>query len=78
MALSPKDIHELTYVLLRQRLVFAGKDASRGLAKSSVEPKDAVAEWIDLDEKEKGVLDHWVMPSLSISPDYEKIRLHSI
>ncbi|RPB27911.1 putative progesterone binding protein [Terfezia boudieri ATCC MYA-4762] len=39
--------------------VFAGKDASRGLAKSSVKPEDAVAEWIDLDEKEKGVLNDW-------------------
>lgn len=39
--------------------VFAGKDASRGLAKSSVKPEDAVPEWEDLDEKEKGVLNDW-------------------
>ncbi|KAI5805427.1 cytochrome b5-like heme/steroid binding domain-containing protein [Peziza echinospora] len=39
--------------------VFAGKDASRGLAKSSVKPEDAVSEWEDLDDKEKGVLEEW-------------------
>ena len=42
-------------------IVFAGKDASRGLAKSSVKPEDAVPEWHDLDNKEKGVLDNWVI-----------------
>ncbi|TGZ78795.1 cytochrome b5-like Heme/Steroid binding domain-containing protein [Ascodesmis nigricans] len=39
--------------------VFAGKDASRGLAKSSVKPEDATAEWEDLGEDEKKVLDDW-------------------
>ena len=42
-------------------LVFAGKDASRGLAKSSVKLEDAVPEWHDLDNKEKGVLNDWVI-----------------
>ena len=42
-------------------LVFAGKDASRGLAKSSVKPEDAVSDWHDLDSKEKGVLNDWVI-----------------
>lgn len=39
--------------------VFAGKDASRGLGKSSVKPEDAVAEWEDLGPEEKQVLDDW-------------------
>ena len=40
--------------------VFAGKDASRGLAKSSTNPEDAQSEWKDLDDKEKGTLNDWV------------------
>jgi membrane-associated progesterone receptor component len=40
-------------------IVFAGKDASRALAKSSVKPEDVRAEWEDLDDKEKGVLSDW-------------------
>jgi len=42
-------------------LVFAGKDASRALAKSSVKPEDCRPEWEDLDEKEKKTLDEWMM-----------------
>lgn len=42
-----------------ETIVFAGKDASRGLAKSSVKPEDATAEWEDLGEDEKKVLDDW-------------------
>ncbi|PSR85906.1 cytochrome b5-like heme/steroid binding domain-containing protein [Coniella lustricola] len=40
--------------------VFAGKDASRALAKSSTKPEDATSEWKDLDDKEKGVLNDWI------------------
>ena len=40
--------------------VFAGKDASRALAKSSVKPEDCSAEWEDLPENEKKVLDDWM------------------
>ncbi|KAH7193517.1 cytochrome b5-like heme/steroid binding domain-containing protein [Fusarium flagelliforme] len=40
--------------------VFAGKDASRALAKSSTKPEDALPEWKDLDDKEKGVLNDWI------------------
>ena len=40
-------------------LVFAGKDASRALAKSSLKIEDCVAQWTDLPDKEKGVLDDW-------------------
>ncbi|KAI9862486.1 MAG: hypothetical protein M1813_004337 [Trichoglossum hirsutum] len=39
--------------------VFAGKDASRALAKSSLNPEDARSEWSDLTDKEKGVLNDW-------------------
>ncbi len=39
--------------------VFAGKDASRALAQSSLKPDDCRPEWQDLPEKEKGVLKDW-------------------
>jgi hypothetical protein len=41
-------------------LVFAGKDASRALGKTSTKPEDALPEWHDLSDKEKGVLQDWV------------------
>ncbi|KAI3326212.1 cytochrome b5 [Xylariaceae sp. AK1471] len=40
--------------------VFVGKDASRALAKTSTKPEDVKAEWQDLGDKEKGVLNDWV------------------
>ncbi|PHH90430.1 hypothetical protein CDD83_3667 [Cordyceps sp. RAO-2017] len=40
--------------------VFAGKDASRALGKSSTKPEDVQADWHDLSDKEKGVLDDWI------------------
>ena len=40
--------------------VFAGKDGSRGLGKSSLKPEDAVADYSTLDESEVTVLDDWV------------------
>ncbi|KAL2043279.1 hypothetical protein N7G274_003585 [Stereocaulon virgatum] len=39
--------------------VFAGKDASRALAQSSLKPADCRPDWEDLPEKEKGVLKDW-------------------
>ena len=39
--------------------IFAGKDASKGLGMSSLQPKDAVADYSELDEKEMGVLNDW-------------------
>jgi len=39
--------------------VFAGKDASRALAKSSLKAEDCTSEWEDLPDKEKGVLADW-------------------
>ncbi|KAH6631025.1 cytochrome b5-like heme/steroid binding domain-containing protein [Chaetomium sp. MPI-SDFR-AT-0129] len=40
--------------------VFAGKDASRALGKTSTKPEDVSADWQDLPDKEKGVLNDWV------------------
>lgn len=39
--------------------IFAGKDASRALAMTSVKEEDVRPEWEDLGEKEKGVLADW-------------------
>ncbi|KAG6809433.1 hypothetical protein H0H93_015821, partial [Arthromyces matolae] len=39
--------------------VFAGKDGSKGLGKSSLKPEDAVADYSELDEKEMAVLEQW-------------------
>lgn len=40
--------------------VFAGKDASRALGKTSTKAEDVSSEWQDLEEKEKGTLNDWV------------------
>jgi len=40
--------------------VFAGKDASRALAKSSKEPADVRPDWKDLDAKEQSTLNDWI------------------
>lgn len=40
--------------------VFAGKDASRALGLSSLKEEDVRADWEDLPEKEKGVLNDWI------------------
>jgi len=40
--------------------VFAGKDASRALGKTSTKPEDVRPEWHDLSDKEKGVLNDWI------------------
>ena len=40
-------------------LVFAGKDASRALAQSSLKPEECRPEWEDLPDIEKGVLKDW-------------------
>ncbi|RSH87962.1 uncharacterized protein EHS24_000485 [Apiotrichum porosum] len=39
--------------------VFAGKDASRGLGMSSLDPKDAVADYSPLNEAQMKTLDGW-------------------
>lgn len=40
--------------------VFAGKDASRALGKTSTKADDVQAHWEDLDDKEKSTLNDWV------------------
>lgn len=40
--------------------MFAGKDASRALGKTSTNPEDVSPEWRDLPEKEQGTLNDWV------------------
>ncbi|KAI0972293.1 cytochrome b5 [Xylaria arbuscula] len=40
--------------------VFAGKDASRALAKTSTKPEDVSPEWRDLPENQQGVLNDWI------------------
>ncbi|KAI0911317.1 cytochrome b5-like heme/steroid binding domain-containing protein [Ustulina deusta] len=40
--------------------IFAGKDASRALAKTSTKPEDVQPEWRDLSESEQGVLNDWI------------------
>jgi len=39
--------------------IFSGKDASKGLGKSSLKPEDAVPDYRDLPENELKVLDDW-------------------
>jgi hypothetical protein len=39
--------------------VFAGKDASRALAQSSLEEKECRPDWQDLDDGQKKVLNDW-------------------
>lgn len=40
-------------------IVFAGKDASRALAQSSLKPEDCRPDWYDLSDEYKKVLDDW-------------------
>ncbi|KAL7942155.1 cytochrome b5 [Trichoderma barbatum] len=40
--------------------VFAGKDASRALGKTSTKPEDVQSNWQDLSDKEKETLEDWV------------------
>lgn len=40
--------------------MFAGKDASRALGKTSTKQEDVSSEWQDLDDKEKSTLGDWV------------------
>ncbi len=41
--------------------VFAGKDPSRALAQSSLNPEDCRSDYDDLEEKDKKVLDDWFL-----------------
>jgi len=46
-------------LLISPTLVFAGRDASRALAQSSLKPEDCKPEWEDLPDDQKGVLKDW-------------------
>jgi hypothetical protein len=56
---NPASITWLNKRLNSVSAVFAGKDASRGLAMSSLKPEDAVPDWDDLEDKYKTVLEEW-------------------
>lgn len=45
---------------LTMAIVFAGKDASRALGKSSTDPEDVKPEWRDLGDKENETLNEWI------------------
>jgi len=51
---------ESQVTLANDKPVFAGKDASRALGKTSTKPEDVKAEWQDLGDKEKETLNDWV------------------
>ena len=46
-------------VLTLYHTVFAGKDASRALAQSSLKPEDCRPDWHDLADEHKKVLNDW-------------------
>lgn len=47
-------------IMIDNPSVFAGKDASRALGKTSTKAEDVSADWQDLPDKEKGVLNDWI------------------
>jgi hypothetical protein len=53
--------HQNNFSVLIVWVVFAGKDASRALAQSSLKPEDCRPDYEDLGEKEKKVLDEWMV-----------------
>jgi hypothetical protein len=55
----PPIIFESDMMLMYWCTVFAGKDASRALATSSLKLEDCRPDWEDLDDKAKTVLDEW-------------------
>lgn len=57
-SVPPRPLHIKEHQLTKIP-VFAGKDASRALAQSTLKPEDCRPEWQDLPEKEKGVLQDW-------------------
>lgn len=50
--------------------VFAGKDASRALGRSSLKPEDALADYSVLDASELVVLEDWVKYFTKVSAQY--------
>ncbi|GJC98403.1 cytochrome b5 [Colletotrichum higginsianum] len=58
--LAPPKDDPITLDELAKADVFAGKDASRALGKTSTKAEDVSPEWQDLPDKEKGTLSDWV------------------
>ncbi|KAM0493075.1 hypothetical protein ACHAPB_008601 [Verticillium nonalfalfae] len=59
VTLAPPKDDPITLEELAAANVFAGKDASRALGKTSTKIEDVRPEWHDLDDKEKSTLDDW-------------------
>ncbi|KAK3351792.1 cytochrome b5 [Neurospora tetraspora] len=53
-------VYDVTGNKVYQPGVFAGKDASRALAKTSTKAEDISPDWQDLDDKEKSTLNDWI------------------
>ncbi|CAM1500688.1 Fc.00g098500.m01.CDS01 [Cosmosporella sp. VM-42] len=60
VTLDPPKDDPISAEELARSNVFAGKDASRALGKTSTKAEDVSADWSDLDDKEKGVLNDWI------------------
>ncbi|EFY89672.1 hypothetical protein MAC_04325 [Metarhizium acridum CQMa 102] len=59
--LNPPKNDPISVEELAKATVFAGKDASRALGKTSTKPEDVKAEWHDLEDKEKETLNDWII-----------------
>ncbi|MCJ1482983.1 hypothetical protein MMC06_003149 [Schaereria dolodes] len=57
--LNPPKDDPISQAELAEYNVFAGKDASRALAQSSLKAEDCSPDYEDLEEKDKVVLDQW-------------------
>lgn len=60
MSFHPRILAAAVGALRLRVAVFAGKDASRALGKTSTKLEDVSPNWQDLDDKEKGTLNDWV------------------
>ncbi|ROV96261.1 hypothetical protein VMCG_07673 [Cytospora schulzeri] len=58
--LAPPKSDPISLEELAKADVFAGKDASRALGKTSTKPQDVSPEWKDLNDKEQGTLNDWI------------------
>ncbi|KHN99405.1 Cytochrome b5 [Metarhizium album ARSEF 1941] len=58
--LNPPKDDPISVEELAKATVFAGKDASRALGKTSTKPEDVRPEWHDLEDKEIETLNDWI------------------
>ncbi|KAK6584203.1 hypothetical protein PZA11_003933 [Diplocarpon coronariae] len=58
--LAPPKSDPISLDALSKADVFAGRDASRALGLTSTKAEDVRADWADLSDKEKGVLEDWL------------------